>query len=161
MKNNIGKLIQERGHEFGTTTERPRRCGWLDLLMVRSAVTWNSISDLALTKVDVLSGIDPLMVCTEYRIPTEEAEKHGLGTTLRYFPSHLELLSESTPVYIKVKGWEDMTDEDWSGIKEGGSIPRRVVEYIRLIEREVNANVSLLSYGKGRDQTIDLTGDLL
>jgi adenylosuccinate synthase len=161
LNNNIGQMIQDRGHEFGTTTERPRRCGWLDLVMVRSAVAWNSMSDLALTKVDVLSGIDPLMVCTEYRIPTEEAEAHGLGTTMRYFPSHLELLAKATPVYIKVQGWKDMTEDDWALVKGEGNVPRRIMEYIRLIEREVNASVSILSYGKGREQTMDLSGDLI
>jgi adenylosuccinate synthase len=161
LRNNIGKMIQDRGHEFGTTTERPRRCGWLDLVMVRSSVAWNSITDLALTKVDVLSGIDPLMVWTEYRIPTEDAELHGLGTSLRYFPSHLELLSKATPVYMKVHGWKDLTTDDWAIIKDGGDVPKRIMDYIRLIEREVNASVSILSYGKGREQTIDLTGDLL
>ncbi|MGA1792894.1 MAG: adenylosuccinate synthase [Thermoplasmatota archaeon] len=161
LRNNLGKLIQERGHEFGTTTERPRRCGWLDLVMVRSSVEWNSITDLALTKADVLSGIDPLMVCTEYRIPTEEAERHGLGTTLRYFPSHLELLARATPVYMKVQGWKDMTEAEWELVKETGEVPKRLMDYIRLIEREVNANVSILSFGKGREQTMDLSGDFL
>ncbi|MGA1872834.1 MAG: adenylosuccinate synthase [Thermoplasmatota archaeon] len=161
LKNNLGKMVQERGHEYGTTTERPRRCGWLDLVMVRSSVEWNSITDLALTKVDVLSGIDPLMVCTEYRIPSEEAEKHGLGTTMRYFPSHLELLAKATPVYVKVQGWKDMTGSDWDEVKISGEVPRRLIDYIRLIEREVNSSVSLLSFGKARDQTIDLGGDLL
>jgi adenylosuccinate synthase len=161
LRNNIGELIQRRGHEFGTTTDRPRRCGWLDLVMVRSSVAWNSITDLALTKIDVLSGIDPLMICTEYRIPQEEAETHGLGTTMRYFPSHLELLSKVTPVYVKVQGWKDMADEDWNLSKDEGNLPRRVIDYVRLIEREVNANISILSYGKGREQTMDLGGDLL
>jgi adenylosuccinate synthase len=138
LKNNIGDMIQQRGHEFGTTTDRPRRCGWMDLVMVRSSVSWNSITDLALTKIDVLSGIDPLMVCTEYRIPQEEAEANGLGTTMRFFPSHLELLA-----------------------RDEGNLPRRVMDYIRLIEREVNANISILSYGKGREQTMGLGGDLL
>jgi len=161
LKNNLGKLIQDRGHEFGTTTDRPRRCGWLDLVMVRSSVEWNSMTDLALTKVDVLSGIDPLMVCTEYRIPTEEAQRHGLGTTLRYFPSHLELLAKATPVYMKVQGWKDMTETDWGEAKDTGEPPKRLMDYIRLIEREVNANVSLLSFGKGREQTMDLSGDFL
>lgn len=161
LKNNIGDMIQKRGHEFGTTTERPRRCGWLDLVMVRSSVAWNSITDLALTKIDVLSGIDPLMVCTEYRIPQDEAELHGLGTTMRYFPSHLELLSKAIPVYIKVHGWKDMTDDDWDLVRDDGNLPKRVMDYIRLIEREVNANISILSYGKGREQTMDLGGDLI
>jgi hypothetical protein len=79
----------------------------------------------SLTKIDVLSGIDPLMVCTEYRIPQEEAELHGLGTTLRYFPSHLNLLSKAIPVYIKVQGWKDLTAEDWIASGKRGKFQRR------------------------------------
>jgi len=159
MRNQIGEIIQKRGHEFGTTTDRPRRCGWLDLVMVRSAVNWNSITDLALTKIDVLSGIDPLMVCKEYRIPQDAAELHGTGTTLRHFPSQIELLARAEPVYIKVKGWEDMSTEDWMEIKASGEIPRRVRDYMDLIEREVLANIIMLSFGKGREQTMDLSGE--
>jgi len=161
LRNNIGRMMQERGHELGTTTNRTRRCGWLDLVMVRSAVAWNSITDLALTKIDVLSGIDPLMVCTEYRIPEEDAELHGLGTQLRYFPSHIELLARATPVYVKVHGWEDMNEEDWMSAKSQKEVPKRVTDYIRMIEREVNSKVTMLSFGKDRDQTMDLDGDVL
>lgn len=161
LKSKIGEQIQRRGHEFGTTTQRQRRCGWLDLVMVRSAVNWNSITDLALTKVDVLSGIDPLMVCTEYRIDQETADIYGTGTTIRSFPSSLELLSKANPVYLKIKGWKDMDAEDWMEVKETGEIPKKILDYIDLIEREVLSKVAILSFGKDRDQTIDLTGDLI
>ena len=161
LKNQIGQMIQKRGHEFGTTTDRPRRCGWLDLVMVRSSVNWNSITALALTKIDVLSGLDPLMVCTEYRIPQDVAELHGIGTTLRHFPSHLELLAEASPVYIKMHGWKDMDNDDWMEVKETGDIPKRVQDYMDLIEREVLANVEILSFGKGREQTMDLSGEVI
>ncbi|MBN1389194.1 MAG: adenylosuccinate synthase [Candidatus Thermoplasmatota archaeon] len=160
LKDDLGKHIQDRGHEFGTTTNRPRRCGWLDLVMVRSSVQWNSITDLALTKVDVLSGSGTLMVCTGYRIPRKEAEEHGLATVMRYFPSHLELLAKAEPVYVKVKGWGDMTDEDWRMVKGKDDLPGELLEYMGLIEREVNADVKLLSFGKGREQTISIDGDL-
>jgi len=159
LKNQIGERIQNRGHEVGTTTDRTRRCGWLDLVMVRSAGNWNSITDLVLTKIDVLSGIDPLMVCTEYRIPQEVAEEHGLGTTMRHFPSHLELLAQASPVYKKMEGWPDMDRDDWMNIKESGEIPKRIQDYIDLIEREVLSTVSMLSFGKGREETMDLSGE--
>lgn len=161
LNNQIGKQIQERGHERGTTTERPRRCGWLDLVMARSSVSWNSVTELALTKIDVLSGLDPLMVCTEYRIPREVAELHGLGTSIRHFPSHLEVLAKATPVYVKMKGWADMDSQDWMEVKRTGEIPKRIQEYIDLIEREILANVSILSFGKDREQTMDLSGEAI
>lgn len=161
LLNELGRRIQERGHEFGTTTERPRRCGWLDLVMVRSSVNWNSVTDLALTKADVLSGIDPLMVCTQYQIPKDIAKDNGLPTSLRYFPSHLEVLKVSTPVFQKVRGWKDLSDEDWTQLKKDGELPRALRDYISIIEREVNSQVSILSYGKGRDQTIDLSGEFI
>ncbi|MEA3560112.1 MAG: adenylosuccinate synthase [Candidatus Thermoplasmatota archaeon] len=161
LKNKMGERIQEKGHEFGTTTERPRRCGWLDLVMVRSSVMWNSITDIALTKIDILSGIDPLMVCTHYQLPQEIAEEHGLPTVLRYFPSHIEILKEAVPVYMKVNGWKDLDPEDWKGIEQSGDIPRAIRSYISLIDKEVNSSVTMLSYGKGREQTIDLGGDLI
>ncbi|MFW3146290.1 MAG: adenylosuccinate synthase [Thermoplasmatota archaeon] len=160
LRNKLGERIRERGNEFGTTTERPRRCGWLDLVMVRSSVAWNTITDTALTKVDVISGIDPLMICTEYRLPLEIAEEHGLGTTLRYFPSHVEMVGQAVPAYQKLKGWRDISPEEWEDIRISGDLPRPIRDYISLIEREINANISLLSYGKGREQTIDLTGEL-
>jgi adenylosuccinate synthase len=160
LNNQIGEHIQKRGHEFGTTTERPRRCGWLDLVMVRSAVNWNSITDLVLTKIDVLSGLDTLLVCTDYRIPQEDAQLHGIGTELRSFPSHLELLAKATPVYKKMDGWPDMDREDWMEVKESMRLPKKIQEYIDLIEREVLSNIVMLSFGKGREETIDLSGEL-
>jgi adenylosuccinate synthase len=161
LKNNIGNQIQKKGHEFGTTTERPRRCGWLDLVMVRSSVNWNSITDLALTKIDVLSGIDPLMVCSEYIIDQETADLYGLHNKIKQFPSHLELLSRAEPVYLKVNGWEDLTAEDWMEIKTSGDVPKRIQDYIDLIEREVLSKVAILSFGKDRDQIMDLAGEAL
>ncbi|MFO8050804.1 MAG: adenylosuccinate synthase [Thermoplasmatota archaeon] len=159
LKNEIGVRIQQTGHEFGTTTDRPRRCGWLDLVMVRSSVKWNSVTDLALTKADVLSGIDPLMVCVQYRIPDRIAKENGLPTILRYFPSHLKVLEHAEPILIKVKGWKEMDDRQWDDIKRSGQLPKPLMNYIDLIEREVNCSVSILSYGKGREQTISLDGD--
>jgi adenylosuccinate synthase len=161
LNNQIGQMIQRRGHEIGTTTERPRRCGWLDLVMVRSSIRWNSITEIAMTKIDVLSGLDPIMVCTEYRIPQEVAELHGIGTTLRHFPSHLEILAQASPVYIKMHGWKDMDNDDWMEAKEEQEFPKRVQDYIDLVEREVLANVVILSFGKGREETMFLSGEEL
>lgn len=156
LTDTIGERLQKAGHEFGTTTERPRRCGWLDLVMVRSSTAWNSITDIALTKMDVLSGIDPVKVCVEYEIPADVAEKVGYDTRLRYFPSHIEVLKHAKPMYLELEGFGEMGSEDFEKIRRTGEIPEPIRKYIDLIERETSAGVSLLSYGPDRDETIIL-----
>ncbi len=157
----IGERLRDVGHEFGTTTERPRRCGWLDLVMLRSSVRWNSITHLALTKLDVLDPIHPLMVCTGYRLTEEVAKRHGLPTMLRYFPSHTEVLSEVQPEYLAMQGWGEMTDEDWRAVGESGDMPRPLLDYIDMIEKETGTTVALLSYGPARSQTIIIDESIL
>jgi len=155
----LGDRIRERGREYGTTTARPRRCGWLDLVMVRTASMWNSMTDLAVTKVDVLSGIDPLKVCVSYDIPPEVAEIQGTGTELKYFPSHLEVLSKARPRYIEVRGWEDMTDAEWAEVKAPEDLPRRLRDYLSLIEKETRTRIGYLSFGPSRDRTLTIGRD--
>ncbi len=159
LVNEIGGRMREKGREYGTTTNRPRRCGWLDLVMVRSAVRWNSMTELALTKIDVLSGIDPLMVCTEYMVPRDVSELHGTGTILRHFPSHIELLSSCKPVLKRMKGWKELSADDWQAARGIGDLPREMRDYIALIEEQVLSNVSIVSYGPARDETMLLSGD--
>jgi len=132
-----GEHLRDVGNEFGTTTSRPRRCGWLDLVVVRSSVRWNSIDTLALTKLDVLDGLDAIMVCTHYLKD---------GAELDYFPSHLRDLERCIPVYVTLKGWGR---PDW----EKGIVPG-VESYIKLIEEQTGARVGIVSYGPGREQTM-------
>jgi adenylosuccinate synthase len=158
LTDHVGEMMRDVGCEFGTTTNRPRRCGWLDLVLVRSSVKWNSIDDLALTKTDVLSSLKEVLVCTEYSIPREAAERCGLPTVIRDFPSHLELLKECRPVYRKLKGWGELSKEEWEACRAEGTLPPGLDGYVSLIEREVLAAVTLVSYGPGRDETIELGG---
>ncbi len=156
LNDEVGAMMRNVGSEFGTTTNRPRRCGWLDLVLVRSSVRWNSIEELALTKTDVLSSLKEVLVCTEYSIPRETAERCGLPTVLRDFPSHLELLKECRPVYRKLEGWGKLSKDEWEVHREEGTLPHALDRYISLIEREVLAAVTIVSYGPGREETIEL-----
>jgi adenylosuccinate synthase len=148
--------MRARGREFGTTTNRPRRCGWLDLVMVRSSVRWNSIGELALTKTDVLSDLKEVQVCTGYSMHRETAEMHGLPTVLRDFPSHLELLKECKPIYRTMEGWGELTEGQWEAHKKEQTLPKGLDGFVSLIETEVLATVTMVSYGPGRDETIEL-----
>ncbi len=158
LNDHVGEMMREVGREFGTTTNRPRRCGWLDLVLVRSSVRWNSIGELALTKTDVLSSLKEVKVCTEYALSRETAERCGLPTVIRDFPSHLELLKECRPIYRTLKGWGELSKEEWEAHRAEGTLPQGLDGYVSLIEREVLAAVTLVSYGPGREETIELGG---
>jgi adenylosuccinate synthase len=147
LTDELGQRIREVGHEYGTTTERPRRCGWLDLVLVRSSVAWNSIDTLAVTKLDVLQGLGRTKVCTAYRIDEATAAENGLPTTLRSFPSHLRILERCEPLYVEMDGWGEV---DWAS----GRTDPLVEGYLGLIEKEAGAKVGIVSYGPGREETL-------
>ena len=136
-----GDHIREKGGEYGTTTGRPRRCGWLDMVMVRYSVRVNSLTSFALTKLDVLSGLDEIKVCTHYEYRGEKVE---------HFPADIEKLREFQPVYTNFKGWED----DITEIKEYDSLPKEIKTYIEFIEKDTGVPVKIVSLGPRRDQTI-------
>lgn len=127
--------------EYGTTTGRPRRVGWLDLVVVRYAGRLNSFTDLVLTKMDILTGIDPIPVCVAY-------EQNG--ETLRYFPSDPKVLAECKPVYESLPGW----NEDITGAKSWEELPKNAQNYIQFIEAQTGVSVSITSVGPERTQTI-------
>ncbi|MEC9273374.1 MAG: adenylosuccinate synthase [Candidatus Neomarinimicrobiota bacterium] len=135
--------LREKGAEYGTTTGRPRRVGWLDLVQVRQAVRVNGLTEIALTKLDILSNIKELCVCTAYEINgTEETE----------IPASLQKFRAANPIYKKFSGWGGLTD---SMIKDGYSaLPQSLRDYVQFIEGEVNCKVSIISVGPERHQTI-------
>ncbi len=137
--------------EYGTTTGRPRRIGWLDLVMVRFAARVNSLDYLAVTKLDVLGGIDPLRVCVAY--------EHG-GETLRDFPASMRVFAACRPVYEEVAGWEDISEDSWvEAVKRGyGEFPGQMRAYLDLLSRETGVPVGLVSVGPAREATLDLRG---
>ncbi len=139
--NETGRLLGERGREFGTVTGRKRRCGWFDAVLVRQAVALGGIDGIALTKLDVLDGIEALKVCTAYR---------GRDGRLDYMPAagHDQALLE--PVYETLEGWSGST----RGARSWADLPATAVKYIRRVEDLIQAPVALLSTSPERDDTI-------
>jgi adenylosuccinate synthase len=138
-----GDFIQEKGAEFGATTGRRRRCGWIDTVMIRNAVRLNSLTGFAVTKLDVLGGLDPIKICTGYKYR---------GKALDHFPTSLNVLAECEPVYEEVPGWK----EDISGISSYDQLPEVTRSYLNRIEELTETKVEIISLGPGRDQTIML-----
>lgn len=143
-----GEELREAGQEYGTTTGRPRRCGWLDLVTLRYAARINSLDGLAVTKLDVLGGMPKLKVCVKYR---------RNGKTILEHPAKLE---GCEPVYVEMKGWPKMPDEDWRKIarKGMGALPIRAREYVKAMEKLSGVPVHLVSVGAARESTISLKG---
>jgi adenylosuccinate synthase len=136
-----GQRIRDRGNEYGSTTGRPRRCGWFDAPVVRYAKRLNGLSGIALTKLDVLSGLQRIKVCVAYEIG---------GTRRDEVPLLLAEFEEAKPVYEQVEGWK----EDISNAKEFGDLPKSAQKYVRLLEELSGVEISLVSVGPERNQTI-------
>ena len=137
----IGTGLGERGREFGTVTGRPRRCGWFDAVLVRQSVKVNGIHGIALTKLDVLDGMDELKVCVGYRID---------GQTLDHLPASAARQARVEPIYETMQGWQDST----RGARSWAALPATAIKYIRRIEELIEAPVALLSTSPERDDTI-------
>ena len=136
-----GDAIQKKGVEFGATTGRRRRCGWLDLVLVRNAVRLNSLNSLVITKLDVLSGLDPIKICNGYQYQ---------GQVIDEFPTELEILEKCQPIYESMPGWQ----ADLSGIRSFKDLPVQAINYIKRIEQLTSVPVELISVGPGREQTM-------
>ncbi len=135
--------LREKGGEYGTTTGRPRRVGWLDLVQVRQAVRVNGLTEIALTKLDILCNTKEISVCTAYEIN---------GTKESEMPASLQKFRAAKPIYKKLSGWGDLTN---NMIKEGYmALPESLRDYVTFIEDEVNCRVSIISVGPERHQTI-------
>ena len=137
-----GKLLGERGREFGTVTGRPRRCGWFDAALVRQAVKVGGVQGLALTKLDVLDGFAELRIGVGYRI--------GGGEVVRRLPASPRAQAAAVPVYETVEGWSGST----RGARSWAELPAQAIKYVRRIEELVEAPVTLLSTSPERDDTI-------
>jgi len=138
-----GARLAERGHEFGATTGRPRRCGWFDAVALRTAVNINSVSGLCLTKLDVLDGLDEISICVGY----QDADGNAANN-----PIDAEDYEALTPVYETVPGWQDST----VGAKRVEDLPAAAMDYIRRIEALVGAPIDIISTGPDREETIVL-----
>ena len=135
-----GKHLQEKGHEFGTTTSRPRRCGWLDLMVVKHSCMLSGVTHLAITKLDVLNGLDEIKICTGYEID---------GKKLDGFPSAIEDASKVDPVFETFDGWDSIQD-DPSGMND---LPKEAQSYLSFIESYLGIPIHVVSTGPKRDET--------
>ena len=142
--NEIGQFLGERGHEFGTVTGRKRRCGWFDAVLVRQAVALNGIDGIALTKLDVLDGLDEIRVCIGYELD---------GETIDYLPASQAAQQRVKPIYESFEGWKETT----RGARSWNDLPGHAVKYVRHIEELIGAPVALLSTSPERDDTILVT----
>jgi len=137
----IGDYLREKGYEYGTTTGRPRRCGWLDAVILKYSIMINSIDSIALTKLDILSGLKKVKICTGYKYD---------GKVYDHMPCHQTVLHKCTPVYEEYRGWS----EDISGIKNFEDLPRQARNYIKNIEKIAKVAVSMVSVGAERSKII-------
>ena len=136
-----GDWIREKGHEYGVTTGRSRRCGWLDLVILKTTVRVSGLTSLAVTKIDTLAGLDKIKVCVGYEFN---------GEVIDYFPASLEDLAECKPVYEEFDGW----DESVADARSYEELPENAKKYIERIEEFTGTRISIVSVGPKRDQTM-------
>jgi adenylosuccinate synthase len=139
----MGAHLARRGHEFGSTTGRPRRCGWFDAVALRRAVQLNSVSGLCITKLDVLDGLDTIRLCVGYSCDGKESVTP---------PSGAEALANCEPVYVEMPGWKEST----VGVKRHEDLPLKAREYLARIEEVVGTPIDIISTGPDRADTIVL-----
>jgi len=141
MQGEMEEYIRQKGREFGATTGRPRRCGWFDAVVVNYAVRINGMDSIALTKIDVLSDLDKIKICTSYKSD---------GKLIKEFPASLETLQKCIPVYEEMKGWK----KDISQVTNYEDLPEQLKAYIHRIEELIKTKMVILSVGPQRRQTI-------
>ena len=144
LHDDIGNYLVERGHEFGTNTGRRRRTGWFDAVMMRHAVRLNSLTELGITKLDVLGGLDTVKLCVAY--------EHE-GQRLERLPYHQSVLHHTTPIYVEMPGW----DADISGCREVADLPRAARDYLELLRDQVGVPIAYVGVGPERDQYVQFS----
>jgi adenylosuccinate synthase len=143
LQDQLGERIREAGHEYGTTTGRPRRCGWFDAVAARHSSRINAFDGIALTRLDILAGFSELKVCTAYDVDGERVE---------YFPSQVDVLERCRPVYETFPGW----DEPLSSARGWNDLPRNAQSYVRRLEVLLEAPLQLIGVGEGLEQIVQL-----
>ncbi|MFH0748960.1 MAG: adenylosuccinate synthase [Candidatus Bathyarchaeota archaeon] len=148
LEDEVGNYLRNKGGEYGTVTHRPRRIGWLDVVMLNYSVRVNGVSAIALTKVDVLSGLEKIKVCMSYKYGDKEVVD---------FPANMNVLSECQPIYETLDGWDDCSKAKWSSFAEKGydSLPKNLRSYVEYIEEVTKVPVNLISFGPERALTIE------
>ncbi|MFZ6017171.1 MAG: adenylosuccinate synthase [Nitrospirota bacterium] len=143
IKDSLGDKLRERGGEYGATTGRPRRCGWLDTVILRHSARINGLTGIAITKLDILDGIKKIKICTSYKYK---------GKIYEEFPKEINILEECEPNYEEVDGWSGST----IGIREFKRLPEGAKAYIKRIEEILRVEVQLISTGQRRDELIQI-----
>ncbi len=141
LLNDVGAKIQTEGHEFGSTTGRARRCGWLDLVALKHAIRLNGINSLAMMKIDVLTGHDQIGVCTAYKLD---------GEIIHDFPTATDLVSRVEPVIEYMPGWR----EDLTTVKQMKDLPLKAMNYINFVTAQIGCPIDIVSVGPDREQTL-------
>lgn len=141
IHDSLGERLRERGGEYGATTGRPRRCGWLDMVILRHSVRINGITGLAVTKLDILDGLDTIKICSSYL---------HKGSRYNEFPKEIRIFEDCEPVYEEVEGWKT----DTSGIRDFRKLPEAARAYITKISSMLGADVHMISTGQRRDELI-------
>lgn len=140
LTNEIGDVIREKGFEYGTTTGRPRRIGWLDLVQMRQAVRCSGLTEIAVTKLDVLSGLDKVYICNSYDIN---------GETVTEMPASLTKMRVAKPIYQEFSGWSE-----FGTLNNYDELPLEIKNYLEFVEKEVGCKINIISFGPDRKQTI-------
>lgn len=141
LNDEIGEWIREKGHEYGVTTGRSRRCGWLDTVILKNSARVNGLTSFTITKIDTLAGLDKVKLCIAYELDREKID---------YFPASLEKLARCKPIYEEFDGWSEEIEK----ISDYKDIPENAKKYIRRIEELTETKVSIISVGPKRSQTI-------
>ncbi len=141
LEDAVGQRLGERGHEFGTVTGRKRRCGWFDAVLVRQSCAISGVTGIALTKVDVLDGLDRVKICIGYRLG---------GKVLDYFPSHAADQAAVEPIYEEMDGWSGTT----AGARSWADLPAQAIKYISRVQELIECPVALVSTSPEREDTI-------
>ncbi len=139
--NKLGEYIRERGNEYGTTTRRPRRCGWFDALAVKYSTDLCGITQIALTLLDVLSGLDHVRICTGYKLN---------GARLEYFRADMDTLAEVEPIYETLPGWK----QDIGSVRRWDDLPHEAKQYVKRLETLAGAPIRMVSVGPERTATL-------
>jgi adenylosuccinate synthase len=143
LNDETGEYIQKKGAEFGATTGRKRRCGWVDLVMLKDSIRYNGLTSLSITKLDVLSGLATIKACVAYELD---------GKMIDHMPASLERLARCVPVYEEMPGWKD----DISGAQNIKQLPAAARDYLKYIEEKTGVPMSIVSVGPKREETIEL-----
>jgi len=142
IKDSLGVMLREKGGEYGATTGRPRRCGWLDTVILRHSVRINGLTGLAITKLDILDGLEKVKICTSYTFR---------GSHYEEFPKEISIFEECIPVYEELDGWNTST----SGTQKFTKLPKQAKTYLKKIENILGVEIQIISTGQRRDEIIE------